>query len=59
MTTERELGRVKERTSWAELRRSSLEYILMRWLERNGGRSYWPRVLMIRAWTALPRRREE
>lgn len=37
MTTERELTGVNWRTSWAELGRSSLEYMLMRWLDRKDG----------------------
>ena len=55
MTTERD--GVSERTSWAELGRSSLEYMLMRWLERKEGKGV-RRVLMIWAWVARPRREE-
>lgn len=45
---------VSERTSWAELRRSSLEYMLTRWLERKDGRGV-SCVLIMCAWTARPR----
>lgn len=44
---------VSERTSWAELGRSSLEYMLTRWLERKEGKGV-KRVLMMWAWTARP-----
>lgn len=47
MTTEREEGRVSERTSWDELTRSSFEYMLMRWLERKGGTTLESKVLII------------
>lgn len=55
MTTERDGA--SDRTTWAELGRSSLEYMLTRWLQMKGG-SGEPRVLMIWAWTARPRRDE-
>lgn len=55
MTTERD--GVRERTIWAELGRSSLEYMLTRWLQRNDGNGD-SRVLTIWAWVALPRREE-
>lgn len=48
---------VNERTSWAELGRSSLEYMLTRWLKRKEDRGV-SRVLMIWAWVARPRREE-
>ena len=44
VTTQR-IG-VSWRMSWAELGRSSLEYMLMRWMERKGGIVHW-RVLRI------------
>lgn len=37
VTTERERIGVNWRTSWAEFERSSLEYMLMRWLDRKDG----------------------
>lgn len=59
MTTERKAGGVSERTSWAESSRSSLEYMLMRWLTRNEGSWFWYKVLKILAWMARPSRIEE
>lgn len=53
MTTERE--GLSWRTSWAESGRSSLEYMLTRWLERKEG-SGASRVLIIWACAALPSR---
>lgn len=55
MTTERE--GLSWRTSWAELGRSSLEYILTRWLERKEGCGA-SRVLIIWACAARPRRED-
>lgn len=55
MTTERE--GLSWRTSWAELGRSSLEYILTRWLERKEGCGE-SRVLIIWACTARPSRED-
>lgn len=58
MTTER-VG-ASWRRRWAELGRSSLEYMLMRWLERKGGMVglVSERDLRIWAWMDLPRRGE-
>lgn len=59
MTTERQLGGESERTSLAESSRSSFEYMLMRWLMRKAGSSFWYKVLMILAWMARPSLTEE
>lgn len=56
MTTVRD--GVSERTSCAELGRSSLEYMLTRWLERNDGNGV-SRVLIIWAWAARPIKDEQ
>lgn len=55
VTTERD--GVSERMSWAELERSSLEYMLTRWFERKDGRGV-SKVLTIWAWAERPSREE-
>lgn len=59
VTTEREAAGVSEKTSWAEWSRWSSEYMLMRWLIRNGGSWFWCKVLNIMAWMARASRIEE
>ena len=55
MTTERE--GLSSRTSWAELGRSSFEYILTRWFKRKEGRGA-SRVLILCACAARPSRED-